>query len=40
MPGGVIGNTPAFGAGFPGSSPGWAAFLINIISDIPDFHYG
>ena len=25
MPGGVIGNTAAFGAAFPGSSPGPAA---------------
>ncbi len=27
LPGGVIGNTPAFGAEVPGSNPGWAVLL-------------
>ena len=31
LPGSVIGNTAAFGAAFPGSSPGRAAFELSLI---------
>ena len=33
LPGGVIGNTPAFGAEVPGSSPGWAEIARGILHD-------
>ncbi len=34
LPGSVIGNTPEFGSGFPGSSPGWADIIINSVKTL------
>ena len=35
LPGGVIGNTPDFGSGFPGSSPGRAVCKMAFIESMP-----